>query len=308
MLDEEVDEHHDGDERERQRVERADDHEVELEAADAVDVLRERAAHLEVAVEHRVEDAEVEVPLESLRQEVEARERRRPPQRQQVAVDEGDHEVLLAQDAVGDVVRRQLLLHDAQPRAVVQLDDPLHHRVPRDVVELVVVDLQPVAVEVAHLEERPQVLYEVAERPQPVAREDRQHVQPDERRAAHRRPHHRHARVVRARLLVAAVVHQPLEVEQLEEEDGQRDREREREQRDDPRREDAPQPALVEVLVHAAEEGVEVGDRLPPLLRAVAAHQRDRVHLHLHLVLVLEQRRRRGLGGRHFCGRFTSDW
>ena len=50
-------------------------------------------------------------------------------------------------------MRRQLLLHDAQPRAVVQLDDPLHHRVPRDVVELVVVDLQPVVVDGEEAEE-----------------------------------------------------------------------------------------------------------------------------------------------------------
>ena len=43
-------------------------------------------------------------------------------------VDQRHHEVLLAQDAVGDVVGGELVLDDAQARGLLQVDDALHDR------------------------------------------------------------------------------------------------------------------------------------------------------------------------------------
>ena len=110
----------------------------------------------------------------------EARQRLERLQRQQVAVDEGHHEVLLAQDAVGDVVRGELVLvrvrvrarvrvrvrvmarvgvgvrvrvgvgvrvsgelvlDDAQARGLLQVDDALHDRVPLDGLQVGVADV-----------------------------------------------------------------------------------------------------------------------------------------------------------------------
>ena len=60
---------------------------------------------------------------------------------------------------------------------------------------------------------------------------------------------------------------------------GARDGEEQREQVDDARGDDAAQPALVEVVVHPREEGVQVRDGLPLLLGPVL---QKRAHLHLH--------------------------
>jgi len=70
-----------------------------------------------------------------------------------------------------------------------------------------------------------------------------------------------------------------LPVHHVEEKDGEDDGEDERQQADDARRQDAAQAALVEVLVDAGKEGVEVRDGLPPLLDAIL---QQRAHLHLH--------------------------
>ena len=161
VLEEEEDEHEEHKKGRERKVHHAAEHESKLERPN---VSRERLPDAELSVEHGVEHAHVERPLEGFghaageqHRHAEAhRERLQLQQRlerQQPVVDERDQKVVLAHDATGDVVRGQLVLDDAQARGALQLDDLDHELVPRDHVQVRVVDLELVAEERMHLEE-----------------------------------------------------------------------------------------------------------------------------------------------------------
>ena len=99
-------------------------------SAEGVHIECERLADAELLVKHGVEDGDVEVPFEGFGEAKRGQVLERL-QRQQAAVYHGHHEVLLAQHAVGDVVRGQLVLDDAQTRRALQLHELDDDCVPR---------------------------------------------------------------------------------------------------------------------------------------------------------------------------------
>ena len=285
VLEEGEDEHEDDDKGREEQVEAAAQHEAPPQVGD---VARERLADPELLVEHRVEDREVEVPLEDARhaeaavgagEREEAAERR--VEREQLEVHQHHQEVLLAQDAVRDVVRGQLVLDDAEAARPLELDELDDDLVPRDDLEVGVLEVEPVAVERAHLVQRAQLRHELRERPRPVEEEEQEKVEEVEhaerRRAAE--PVGVEEGDVAAGGLVGALVHHavpvdvPLEVREYQQVP-------DRHHRDDARSEDALEAALAVIGVDAREVLVEVGDGLPLLARRLAVVQdRDRVHL-----------------------------
>jgi len=128
----------------------------------------------------------------------------------------------------------ELVLHDAEARGLLEIDDALHDGVPLDCLQVRVIDVQLVLEERVHLEQRVEVEEEVDERPEQIPGEE-QNVEREEEAGVGgeeggvRQVVGLHQRHGGARLLAHAEVEQTLPVHHVEEEDGERDGEEQRE-------------------------------------------------------------------------------
>ena len=125
---EDEEQHESQHERRKQNIRAAAEQEAPPQCAD---VERKGLADAEVLVEHRVQYRDIEIPLERLRHHRGTRGAERL-QGEKILVDEHDEEVLLAQDAIGDVVRSELVLDDAEPRGPLQLHQLDDDLIPRN--------------------------------------------------------------------------------------------------------------------------------------------------------------------------------